>query len=466
MLPTRERPLAPSLPETSVHPTSLENMHKCYRRYVKGGPLDQQERITVLDIGGADVNGSFRQVFNDPKFHYLTCDLADAPGVSIVLEDPYRLPLDDASVDLVLSGQMLEHCEFFWLAFAEMVRVVKPSGYVFLIAPSAGPIHRHPVDCYRFYPDAFRALAKYANCKLVDLWQDERPPWNDLVGVFARHAVPSRSAAAASESAFSEPQHPSDQRGTEAEEAVQGDRTGIKVLADIHAALKPRSYLEIGVETGASLALAACPAVGVDPEPQISVELPASAKVVAMASDDYFDAASGQKPAEPPDLVFIDGMHLFEYALRDFMNAERICAPHSLIVIDDIYPNHPAQAERGRRTRLWAGDVWKLIRYLRKFRPDLYLQTIDSAPTGLLMVAGLNPDDRTLWENYNAIVVASRKLAEPSPDILKRSGALPGRDPRLAVILERLAKARGETPVPGALAEDLRRLTAGAPAAE
>ncbi len=151
-------------------------------------------------------------------------------------------------------------------------------------------------------------------------------------------------------------------------------------------------------------------------------------------------------------------MHLFEYALRDFMNAERICSPHSLIIVDDIYPNHPAQAERNRRTRLWAGDVWKLIRYLRKFRPDLYVQPIDSAPTGLLLVAGLNPTNRTLWERYNDIVVASRQLDGPTPDILDRSGAFSGRDPRLAYVMERLVQARSQTLAPNELVQDLRRL--------
>ena len=83
------------------------------------------------------------------------------PGVDIVLDDPYRLPFGDGEVDVVVSGQMLEHCEFFWLSFGEMLRILKPDGYLFLIVPSAGPIHNYPVDCYRFYPDAMKALAKY-----------------------------------------------------------------------------------------------------------------------------------------------------------------------------------------------------------------------------------------------------------------------------------------------------------------
>ena len=455
-------PRAPSRPHTRrdhlVHPTSLENMHKCYRRYVKGGPLEQQERITVIDIGGADVNGSFRPLFNDPKFHYLTVDIADAPGVSIILDDPYKLPLDDASVDLVLSGSMMEHCEFFWLAFAEMMRVVKPGGYVFMIAPSTGPIHLHPVDCYRFYPDGYRALAKYANCKLVDVWLDERPPWNDLVGVFARHELPKISAPHAAQSAIFDPQPPTGMRGTDEEEATRGDRPTLEVLAEIHAELEPRSYLEIGVEAGASLALARCEAIGVDPEPEVGVELPATARVVSLTSDDFFDPAFGQRLETPPDLVLIYGMHLFEFALRDFINVERVAAPHTLVLITGILPPHPAQAERVRRTRNWAGDVWKLNRYLRKKRPDLFIQALDTEDAGLLMVAGLDPSDTTLWNEYNAIIGASRKFTEPTSDILDRKGAWRWGDPRIGVVLDRLKQARTQPFAAGELGRELQRL--------
>ncbi len=71
------------------------------------------------------------------------------------------------------------------------MRVLRPDGLIFLIAPSAGPIHRYPVDCYRFYPDAFSALAKHAGGVLVESWLDERGPWRDLVGVFCRAEAPS-----------------------------------------------------------------------------------------------------------------------------------------------------------------------------------------------------------------------------------------------------------------------------------
>ena len=70
--------------------------------------------------------------------------------------------------------------------------MVKPDGFIILIVPSAAPIHRYPVDCYRFYPDAFVALAKYTGIKVVDIWLDERDPWKDLVGVFSKNNILSK----------------------------------------------------------------------------------------------------------------------------------------------------------------------------------------------------------------------------------------------------------------------------------
>ena len=90
----------------------------------------------ALDVGGADVNGGYRPIFDDPRYRYLTVDLAAGEGVDVVLDDPYRLPFADGSVDIVLSGQMLEHCEFFWLTFAEMMRVPRfPTGRARLHVP-------------------------------------------------------------------------------------------------------------------------------------------------------------------------------------------------------------------------------------------------------------------------------------------------------------------------------------------
>jgi SAM-dependent methyltransferase len=443
-----------------MHASSLENMHKCYERYLRPDALANKQGLKVLDVGGADVNGNYRSVFAGPGIEYLTADIDATGGVDLLMRDPYSIPVDDGTIDVVLSGQMLEHCEFFWMAFGEMVRVLQPGGFIFLIAPSAGPIHRYPVDCYRFYPDAFHALARHANCHLVDVWLDERGPWRDLVGVFAKRDLPRfvRTAPSAAEGEHRSFAHA---RGSVEEERTQGGEGYIDFLSRLHARLEPGSYLEIGVRRGASLALAACPAVGVDPFPRLEgVELPSSTRIVQSTSDDFFELHADAMTAAPVELAFIDGMHLFEYALRDFMNIERRAEATSLVVIDDIFPNHVAQAHRQRRTRVWTGDIWKLRACLAQHRPDLVLVAVDTHPSGMLLIAGLDPANRVLWDRYNPIVRQYAADSDPPPDILSRKAALGPYDSRIEHLLLSLRRQRGKRPAPREVAEGLRSMLA------
>ena len=431
-----------------MHASSLENMRRCHARYIVGSELELKDCVRVLDVGGSDVNGSYREIFCHPRYAYTAADIAEGPGVHLVLEDPYRLPIDDASIDIVISGQMLEHCEFFWLTFTEMVRVLRPGGFIFLIAPSAGPEHAYPVDCYRFYPDAYRALARHAGCRLVEVWRDERGPWHDLVGVFARHGPPPAAAPMAEPIAIDPA---AIVPGDEAEERIQGQIEYIHVLEDLHQALSPRFYLEIGIRFGRSLALARGPAAGVDPAPEIRLELPASTRIFAQTSDDFFAANRQSTLVEQPDFAFIDGLHLFEAALRDFMNIERIAAPDAVVAIDDVLPNHPAQAERLRRTRVWTGDVWRLVPVLRRWRPDLVLALLDTAPSGLLLVSGLDPANRVLWDHYNPIVREALAMGDPPASVLTRAEAIPLMHPSYDGLRAELAAASSGVARTGAL---------------
>lgn len=177
-----------------MHLSSYQHMQDLVGRY-----LDRGQRMQILDIGSCDVipeedkTGSYRPLFENPGWRYRGVDLEPGKNVDIVMPSPYRLPLPAASADLIISGQAFEHVEFFWLTFLEMARVTKPGGHIFLIAPSRGPEHRYPQDCWRFYPDGYRALAKYAGLDLLEVTTDWAPhpdadsaQWGDTVGVFRR----------------------------------------------------------------------------------------------------------------------------------------------------------------------------------------------------------------------------------------------------------------------------------------
>lgn len=170
-----------------MHELSKASMQRCVEKHAPT-PGDGA-RLRVLDVGSMDVNGSYRALFDPQTSDYTGVDLEDGNGVDLVLESPYTLPFDDGAFDLIVSGQMLEHNEFFWLTFKEMMRVLRPDGLCYLIAPSRGEIHRYPADCYRFYPDGYRALAKYTRTQIIDCWVDTENPWGDLTGVFRKREV-------------------------------------------------------------------------------------------------------------------------------------------------------------------------------------------------------------------------------------------------------------------------------------
>jgi hypothetical protein len=187
----------------------------------------------------------------------------------------------------------------------------------------------------------------------------------------------------------------------------------LDVLRRIHELLRPRTYVEIGVEKGATLRLALpeTKAIGIDPQPQMDAALPAHIRVFRETSDEFFarhDLVRELGGAQV-ELAFIDGMHHFEFALRDFIHLERYCMPGAAILLHDCYPLDAATSARERRTLFWSGDVWRAAVALRETRPDLAIHTLASPPTGLLVVRNLDPGSTLLEERYDELAAAYRE---------------------------------------------------------
>lgn len=170
-----------------MHPTAMDNGRLFFERYV----ADAAGK-TIVDVGAQSVNGSLRDAC-PPGARYLGVDFVAGEGVDIVLDDPYELPFETSSVDIVVSSSCFEHVEFFWLMFNEILRVLKPSGIFYMNAPSNGEFHRYPVDCWRFYPDSGQALVNwgarsgYRPALLESFTTRQRlDVWNDYVAVFLK----------------------------------------------------------------------------------------------------------------------------------------------------------------------------------------------------------------------------------------------------------------------------------------
>jgi len=190
----------------------------------------------------------------------------------------------------------------------------------------------------------------------------------------------------------------------------------LNFLTQVHERLQPRNYLEVGIRNGGSLALSRCRSVAIDPAYSITAELNAPVSLFRTSSDEYFSREDPLLPTggQPFDLAFIDGLHLFEFALRDLINAERHASSRSMIIFDDVLPRTIDEAARVRHTTAWTGDVYSILGVIAKYRPELSVITIGTLPTGLLMITGLDPSSTVLSDHYTEILEEFRH-PDPQP---------------------------------------------------
>jgi SAM-dependent methyltransferase len=121
----------------------------------------------LLDVGGGP--GYFREAFEAKGATYVALD-ADAGELSgagsiasrTVMGSGMQLPFRDDAVDVCYSSNVLEHVSDPWLMAAEMVRVTRPGGLVFLSYTTWwGPWGGHETAPWH-YLGGCRARRRYA----------------------------------------------------------------------------------------------------------------------------------------------------------------------------------------------------------------------------------------------------------------------------------------------------------------
>jgi hypothetical protein len=193
----------------------------------------------------------------------------------------------------------------------------------------------------------------------------------------------------------------------------------LSFLSRLHTHLQPGTYLEIGTNDGASLRPVRCPSIAIDPSFLLTNDVlgdKPALHLFRMTSDAFF---ARHDPAAllggPVDMAFLDGMHLWEFLLRDFSHIEPACRRNSVVLMHDCIPTDVHMAARdansaernlGIHPEWWTGDVWKVVPALRQYRPDLVIHAFDAHPTGLIAVTNLDPANTVLAERYFEVVRA------------------------------------------------------------
>ena len=184
----------------------------------------------------------------------------------------------------------------------------------------------------------------------------------------------------------------------------------VKFLSQLHQQNLFDWYMEVGCRTGRTFAPVRGKTVAVDPFFRLDsnvVGVKPQLHVFQTTSDDFFETGFLAKNKIKLSFSFLDGMHLFEFLLRDIINTEANSDQNGAMALHDCCPFTHEMTTRNLDNLpqdAWTGDVWKIIPILQKYRPDLKMTVLDCKPTGLVVLSGLSPKNSFLKKNYDKIV--------------------------------------------------------------
>jgi SAM-dependent methyltransferase len=164
-----------------MHKTAYQELEKFAETLPKDKPL------RIGDVGACDVNGCLRPVFEKPPWVYEGIDQEKGKNVDIVVQSESAwITIPSGKYDVLVSVSTLEHTIFPWLVVAEMGRILKPGGIICLCAPYAWPYHTFPIDCWRFYPEAMKAMMRMAGLVVDKVYMKEfgkNPDCGDTIAI-------------------------------------------------------------------------------------------------------------------------------------------------------------------------------------------------------------------------------------------------------------------------------------------
>lgn len=129
------------------------------------GHFDPSQKISILNIG------SKKGI--EKSYHWLTklTEKAEVFGLEYDLnfvhsQDPHSLfgdicncpEIAKDSFDVIYIVNVLEHVKEPFKAAEECIRICKPNGVILVGAPFSWHYHKHPVDFWRFTPDALQYM--------------------------------------------------------------------------------------------------------------------------------------------------------------------------------------------------------------------------------------------------------------------------------------------------------------------
>lgn len=132
----------------------------------------------VIEVGACDVNGSVRPIIEaHGPASYLGVDYAPGPRVDQVVDCTALVDtFGEASFDVVVTTEMLEHVRDWKACVANLVGIVAENGLLVVTTRSPGfPFHGYPEDHWRYTPQTMRAILEAFDLDVLDCYPDPDP---------------------------------------------------------------------------------------------------------------------------------------------------------------------------------------------------------------------------------------------------------------------------------------------------
>lgn len=137
-----------------------------------------------------------------------------------------------------------------------------------------------------------------------------------------------------------------------------------------------KNYLEIGTQNSICGSSVVCDyKVGIDPNPIQRIDGDFQNHHTT-TSDLFFESNIDEF-----DIIFIDGLHVYEQVKKDFINAIKVLKNGGCIVLHDCLPSTEERSKSFADGGLWNGDCYRFVQDLEDSRVKFYIADFDQGCT-------------------------------------------------------------------------------------
>ena len=157
-------------------------------KFLEGTAMRLSAGAEVLDVGAG--RGDFKAIFRTHS--YTGLDIYPYPELDLAVDLIQTCPFREASFDLVLLANVIEHVYEYRTLVKRCASLLKPGGRLLITVPFLLKLHQEPVDFHRYTRYALSELAAEngLTVELLDGYYNPLALWDEGIGNVWQYGVP------------------------------------------------------------------------------------------------------------------------------------------------------------------------------------------------------------------------------------------------------------------------------------